>query len=182
MNPGGRARNGTARSYQEAMPSNCALTSSGLYAVKHNPAAYFSAPADRAACLRDDVPMGSTTSGAFAEAIKNDTLPTLAFVTPNLCNDTHDCAVAVGDAWLAKWVPKITASAAYARGDTAVIIAYDEPTPIPNVWITPSTRPGARATNSTNHYAALRTIEAMLGLPALGQAANATSYRTTFHL
>jgi hypothetical protein len=177
-----RAQNGSARSYQEAMPSKCALTSSGQYAVRHNPAAYFSASADRTACLRDDVPMGSTTSGAFVQAIKDDTLPTLAFVTPNLCNDTHDCPVAVGDSWLASWVPKITASAAYARGDTAIVIACDEPTPVLNVWVAPSTKPGARATYSTSHYAALRTIEEMLGLPRLGGAANAASYRTTFHL
>ncbi len=177
-----RASNGVAKSYQEAMPSNCALTSSGLYAVKHNPAAYFSAAADRAACQLDNVAMGSTTGGAFIHAIKNDALPTLAFVTPDLCNDTHDCAVDVGDRWLAKWIPKITASAAYARGDTAVVITYDEPTPVPNVWIAPSVKPGARMTNPTDHYAALRTIEEMLGLPLLAQAANAPSYRATFHL
>ena len=29
------------RAYNESMPSNCALTSSGTYAVKHNPAAYY---------------------------------------------------------------------------------------------------------------------------------------------
>jgi phospholipase C len=126
--------------------------------------------------------MGSLTSGAFASAIKNDTLPTLSFITPNLCNDTHDCAVAVGDAWLSKWVPKILASKAYARGDTAVVITYDEDGFVPNVWVSPSVRPGARFTSASNHYAALRTIEDMLGLAHLGWAAFAPSYRPAFHL
>src|SRR6266699_46178 len=30
-----------SKSYQESMPSNCALTSSGTFAVKHNPEAYY---------------------------------------------------------------------------------------------------------------------------------------------
>ena len=177
-----RTANGTARSYEESMPTNCALSGSGQYAVRHNPAAYFSSTADRAACKRDDVPMGSTTSGAFTQALSTDSLPTLAFVTPNVCNDTHDCGVDVGDRWLAKWVPMITASAAYARGDTAIVITYDEPTPVPNVWIAPSVKPGARVTIPTNHYAALRTVEEVLGLPLVAGAANAASYRTPFHL
>src|SRR5438477_3423802 len=36
-----RATGRSARSYEEAMPANCTLASTGGYAVKHNPAAYF---------------------------------------------------------------------------------------------------------------------------------------------
>src|SRR5437868_4291496 len=44
------------RSYEESMPSNCALASSGLYAVKHNPAAYYTRI--RGECRRWDIPLG----------------------------------------------------------------------------------------------------------------------------
>lgn len=34
-------------------------------------------------------------------------LPTLVFVTPDLCTDMHDCPVATGDAFIAGFVPPI---------------------------------------------------------------------------
>ncbi len=176
-----RAAGGTAKSYQEDMASNCQITSAGQYAVKHNPAAYSTGDGDRAACQRDNVPMGTTAGGPFLDDLRHDTLPTLAFVTPNLCNDTHDCPVATGDAWLAGWVPEIVGTKAWARGDTALVISYDEYTPIPNVWVAPSVRPGARADASITLYALLRTVEEMLGIKAfLGGAATSPSVRSAF--
>jgi hypothetical protein len=172
-----------ALSYEEDMPQNCALTSSGKYAVKHNPAAYFVGPTDRQACRTDNVPMGTTTTGAFINALTTDSLPAFAFITPNLCHDTHDCDVPQGDAWLSTWVPLILASAAYQSGTTALFIAWDEPTEMPFLAITPTTAPGTKATPKVNHYALLRTTEEMLGLTKwLGHAATAPSMRTMFNL
>src|SRR5437899_1578388 len=62
-----RASGGSARSYEEAMPSNCTLASTGGYAVKHNPAAYFTGGDDRTACERDNLAMGTSSEGAFAD-------------------------------------------------------------------------------------------------------------------
>src|SRR5206468_2203706 len=91
---------------------------SGTYAVKHNPEAYYTNI--RAACGTDNVPMGTTSSGAFTSALSAGTLPKFSFVTPDLCNDMHDCSVQTGDAWLQSWVPQIVASprvcASPARG------------------------------------------------------------------
>lgn len=169
-----RAAGGTAKSYQEDMPGTCALESKGGYAVKHNPAAYFSAPADRAACERDNVGI---------DAFDPDALPTFAFVTPNLCHDTHDCPVATGDQWVQGFVGKLLRSRAYARGDTVVIVWYDEYTPLPNAWIAPSIRPGSRFTTPTDQYALLRTTEDLLGLrDHVGAAADAPSMRGAFNL
>ena len=178
-----RATGRAAKSYQESMSSNCKLTSSGTYAVKHNPAAYFIGPGDREACQTDDVPMGTTSSGAFLDDLTGNNLPAFAFITPNLCNDTHDCAVSVGDAWLQGWVPMILDSVAYQAGKTAVIITYDEYTPIPNVLIAPSVTPGTKLTAAVDHYSLLRTTEEMLGIvPFLGAAASAPSMRSAFGL
>ena len=60
--------------------------------------------------------VGTPASGAFAHALKSDALATFTFVTPNLCNDTHDCPVSTGDAWLAHWWPSIVSSRAYRAG------------------------------------------------------------------
>jgi len=172
-----------ARSYEEAMPSPCALAPSGRYAVKHNPAAYYAGADDREACLRDDLALGTIDDGPFATDLRNDTLPAFAFITPDLCNDTHDCPVATGDAFLSSWVDAILASSAYRAGRTAVFVVWDEDTPMPNIVISPTTKPGTRTGDRVDHYALLRTTEEMLGLTdLLGAAANAPSMRPMFNL
>jgi phospholipase C len=169
------------RSYEETMPSNCALSSSGNYAVKHNPAAYYTGIASD--CARWDVPMGSTTSGAFASDLANNTLPAFSFVTPDLCNDDHNCPVGTGDGWLSQWLPAIFASPAYQAGRTAVFVTFDEDdssasNTVPFIAVAPSVTPGTMTALTFDHYSLLRTTEEMLGLPTtLGSAATATSMR-----
>lgn len=171
----------TEKSYQESMPGNCLLSNSGTYAVKHNPAAYYAGGSDRTACQADNVPMGTTAAGNFLNDLNSGTLPNFSFITPNLCSDTHDCSVATGDSWLQSWVPKILASSAYQSGNTALIIMWDEYTPMPNVIITPSTRPGTLSAIAFNHYSLLRTTEEMLGITTyLGGASSAASMRSAF--
>jgi hypothetical protein len=172
-----RLAGGTERSYEESMPANCALSGAGEYAVKHNPAAYFAGAGDRAACQDDDVPL--TQLGAD---LASGRLPTFSFVTPNLCDDTHDCPVATGDAWLRAWVPQFLASPAYRSGGTAIVIVYDEYTPVPNVFIAASLPPGTVVTSPVDHYALLRATEEMLGLGGfLGRAALAPDLRPSLH-
>lgn len=176
-----RASGQTERSWQEGMNGNCS-TSGTRYAPKHNPALYFWGAQDRAACAVNDVPMGSATAGPFVDALRNDTLATFNFVTPDLCNDTHNCPVATGDAFLAALVPKVVASPSYQRGETALFVVWDEDTPIPNMVVAPSVRPGTVVTTPVSHYSALRATEEMLGLPLLGAAQNAPSLRGLFNI
>jgi phospholipase C len=178
-----RTAGGTARSYEEAMPTNCQLSGSGRYAVKHNPQAYLADPADRNACQDDDVPLGDLGDGPFIDDLRADRLPTFSFVTPDLCNDTHDCDVAVGDAWLRTWIGAILNSATYAAHRTAVFIVWDEPTPMPLLVISPTTPAGATSSQPFDHYSLLRTAEELLGVPTtLGAAATATSLREAYQL
>lgn len=174
-----RDSGGSAVSYQEAMPAPCALESAGRYAVKHDPAAYYSSPDDRAACRRDDLSLGTPDAGALHDALASGDLPTFAFVTPDLCNDTHDCGIDRGDNWLATWIPALLASDAYTSGTTAVFVVWDEPSPMPFIAVAPSVRPGTTVSTRVDHYALLRTTEEMLGLtPLLGSAATAPSIRS----
>jgi phospholipase C len=177
------AAGGTARSYEEAMATNCQQGGGGRYAVKHNPQAYLSDAPDRAACQRDDVPLGETSSGALIDDLDAGRLPTFSFVTPDLCNDTHDCAVAVGDAWLRDWIGVIVSSSTYAAHRTAVFVVWDEPTPMPLLVVSPTTPGGATSSEPFDHYSLLRTTEELLGLPtSLGAASTAASLRATYHL
>ena len=186
------------RGYAEDMPSNCSRTNTTTYAARHNPAVYYTGI--KAGCSSSDVPMGTTTSGALHDALATDTLPAFSFVTPNLCHDTHDCSTAIGDSWLAGWLPLITGSSAYNAGNTAVFVVWDEGETGSNrscatnttdagcrvaaLVLSPYTRAGTRSSTLYNHYGLLRTTETLLGLPHLAHAADATTaaMRSGFHI
>jgi hypothetical protein len=164
------------RALQESMPSNCDHSDSGSYVVSHNPATYY--PNIRAQCAKQDVPLGPTP----------DISARFTFITPNACNDMHDCSVGTGDSWLSTLLPKILASRQYRSGSTAVFITWDEDDYNSNqriamIVVAPSTPVGTRSTARFDHYALLRTTEEMLGLkPLLDNAARAVSMRAVFHL
>jgi hypothetical protein len=165
---------GNWRALQESMPSNCAQHDSGDYAVRHNPAVYYTALATE--CGSRDVPLGPTpdVSAAFT------------FITPNLQHDTHDSSVATGDAWLRGFLPTLLATPQYRSGKTVVFLTWDENdgaggNHIPTIVMSPRTRGVEDATPFT-HYSLLRTTEELLGLPLLGAAATAPSMRSAFNL
>ena len=163
------------RSYEESMPFNCALSNSGSYAVRHNPAAYFTNV--RTACGQNDVPLPSAPS--FSSKY--------TFVTPNLCHDMHDCSVSTGDSWLKSFVPKILASPEYKNGNLVVFLTFDESNSsssnqVATIVVGPTVPAGTRVSTSFNHYSLLRTAESILGLPCLANACNANSMRSGFHL
>jgi phospholipase C len=129
------------------------------------------------------MPLGTTVAGPFAQALDDATLPAFSFVTPNLCNDSHDCPVKRGDVWLSVWLRRILTSRSYLAGNTALFVMWDEDGIIPNIVISPTTRPGTASTTPFDHYSLLRTTEEMLGIPThLGQAASARSMRSAFRL
>jgi hypothetical protein len=166
---------GDWKSLQESMPSNCDQQSSGQYAVKHDPAAYFTDI--RTACNAQDIPLGS----------QPDLSSAFTFVSPNLCNDMHDCPISTGDSWLSTFLPKVLASPQYRNGGTAVFVTFDEDdgsaaNHVPMFVIAPSVPVGSRSPSSFNHYSLLRTTEEMLGLEKLGAAVTAPSMRAAFHL
>lgn len=170
----------TWRAYEESMPAACAQRPSGEYAVKHNPAAYY--VGIRATCMVDDVPL----AGNLDRDIAAGTLPAFAFITPNMCDDTHSCPVRAGDTWLASWIPKILAGANYRADDTLVVLTWDEGVgagnQIPTIVVGPTVPAGIASGQRFDHYSLLRTTEQLLGLPYLGSAASAPSMVSAFGL
>jgi phosphatidylinositol-3-phosphatase len=160
------------KSLQESMPSNCSMTNSGDYAVRHNPPAYYT----NVNCADQDVPLGPTP----------DLSARFTYVTPNLCNDMHDCSVGTGDTWLAGFMPKVLASPEYQAGGTAVFITWDESgggsNHVATLVVSPYTTPGTEAATLYDHYSLLRTTEELLGLETLGNASTAPSMRGAFNL
>jgi hypothetical protein len=174
------------RSYQESMARPCALKSSHRYAVRHDPAAYYLRI--RSTLCARDVPLGTPTSGALASDLRRNRLPKFSFITPDVCNDMHDCSVGTGDAWLRRWLPVLLSSRAYRAGKTAIFITWDESeggkgNRVATIAVAPSVRRGSRTNVALDHYSLLRTTESMLNVrPLLGSAAHARSMRGPLHL
>jgi hypothetical protein len=82
----------TWKSYQENITASCGITSSGEYAAKHNPFVFF----------RDVVGSYSSPSSFctshivdysnLATDVANNNLADFIEITPNLCDDGHDCS------------------------------------------------------------------------------------------
>jgi phospholipase C len=173
------------RSYEESMPrAGFTGGSSGAYAKKHNPAAYYTKISG--AYRHNAVPLGTATAGALASDLRAGELRRYSFITPNLCHDEHDCSVATGDGWLRLWVPKIVQSPAYVSGGTALFITYDEGEGLDQrvytVVVSPYTKPATLSGARFTHYSQLRTTEGLLGLGCLGRACRATSMAGAFGL
>lgn len=180
----------SAKAYDESMPSTCYLSDSDTYAVRHNPWTYYvngKVGVQRSQCHVGDVPLGTTASGALYHDATHGTLPRFSFVTPNLCDDMHDCGVSTGDAWLQRFVPFVLAGSDYRSGHLAVVITFDESgggggNQVYTAVISPYTAPGTVNSTNFSHYSLLRTTEEILHLPLIGRAASAPSMRVAFGL
>ena len=150
-----RAAGGIPRSYVEGATTGCGTTG---VRVSHVPALYYYGGSDNTFCQTEVRPLTEFD-------VTN--LPTFALVTPNACNDGHDCGNDVVDAWLRGFLPPIFATPDYVAGTTAVLVIYDEDRPVPNLLIAQSAKAGPIA-GAASHALALHTIESMLNLPRLG--------------
>ncbi len=157
--------------YEEDMPSACSsATTSGLYALKHNPATPFASVFKDAATCSHVLPYTKFDVHA---------MPKVSFIAPNLCNDEHDCPISTGDAWL-----KANVAPMLANGAT-VALTYDEGSSsagingtsgggnIYMVVVGPGISPSVDA-GQYNHYSLLAAIEKRFGLTRLNAAATTT--------
>lgn len=178
------------KAYEESMPSNCDMTNSGEYAVRHNPPPYFTTLQN---CAKFDVPYTQ-----LAKDLSAGKLPAFSFITPNLIDDMHDGTVADGDRWLSKNLPVILNSSEYKSGSTAVFITWDEGEGgtsnrcatnttdvgchVATIVVSPTTKAGTRSATLFSHWSLLATTEKLLKLPLLDRAASAPRMLTAFNL
>jgi hypothetical protein len=155
----------TFRGYSESMPSNGYTgCSSGTYMRKHNSWVDFS---NNAAAVNLTYASFPTSYGS---------LPTVAFVTPNMCDDMHDCSIATGNTWLKN---NLDAYAQWAKTHNSLLITtFDEDNSaslnhIYTSFVGAHVKIGTSSAKIT-HYTVLRTIETAYGLSAIGGAASAS--------
>jgi phosphatidylinositol-3-phosphatase len=154
----------TFAGYAESLPApGSAECKAGKYARKHVPWVSFS-----------NIPASSSLPfSAFPQNYAS--LPTVAFVIPNLDNDMHDGSIAAGDTWLYQ---NLSQYAEWAKANNSLLIlTWDEDdntsrNQIPTVIYGANVRPGTY-NEPISHYNVLSTLEQMYGLPKLGYATRA---------
>jgi len=197
----------TWKSYQEDLPpygadgvnasdglvSNITESEPGmpqLYAVKHNPFAYFLSVQES-----DDHKLNLKSIVGF-DALYADLasghVPDLAFIAPNQCHDQHargssemgtGCsedqnAIAQGDAGLHTLINAIKASRAWKQGNNVIVVVWDEndysslPNQVVTIVDTSYAHTGFQSNVRYNHFSLLKTLEAGFGLSYLNHAAD----------
>ena len=156
------------KAYMESMPSSCDLSETSLYAVRHNPFLYYDDIRTNAAECARDVPY-SQLSGDLASVA---TTPSFGWISPNLCDDMHDCSVAAGDSWLQANVPVILSSPAFTSQRSLLVVTFDEDdgtqnNQIATVLVGAGIAPGTQSSVHYDHYSLLKTIETAWSLAPL---------------
>ena len=160
----------TFTGYAESMPSNgytgCmadpdTLPSGYLYMRKHVP-------------WPDFTKIPASVSIVYPGPLKKPP-SRFTWITPNMCNDMHDCSIGTGDGWAKKNLPKLIKWDVANNG--LLILTFDENdgaagNQIPTILIG-NVNPG-QYSQTINHYSVLRTIEDIFGLKHLGSSGSAT--------
>ena len=173
------------KAYEEDIAAGtCPLKTSGQYAAKHDPFVFFNDDTNNldpssAYCISHIVPFTQ-----LATDLQNNSVARYNFITPNLCNDMHDCSVQTGDNWLSQNVPAILGSQAYQNGG-ALFLTWDESEggdlPIGMVVVSPFAKVNYSNSVHYTHSSTLRTMEEIFGVsPLLNDAANATDLSDLF--
>lgn len=166
------------RAYMESMPSACFTGgSSGEYAKKHDPFMYFRSITQNQSQCQNVVPLS-----AMRTDLASPQAPDFIWVTPNLCDDGHDCSTATADSWLQTHLSPVLSSP-WFRQNGVVIVTWDEGSDdsgccggadggrIATIVITANQQQHLTSAQAVDHGGTLRTIERLYGLPPLGDAA-----------
>src|SRR5439155_866316 len=159
----------------------------GSYIVRHDPLQYFT-----------NINKANLTSFTqFKTDLANHALPNFSFITPNGCNDAHDCGLDVADSWLQTNIDPLVKSTYFQPGgDGLLIIVFDESSGSGGTNTTGTTDGGqvecvivspfivsAGFKSTTRHYheSVLRLMEQGLGLTAFaGSSASANNMSEFF--
>jgi phosphatidylinositol-3-phosphatase len=113
----------TWKQYAESIPSvgyigGNSTCCGGTFYTRHAPLP-FMVDAQTAAQRVNIVPFTQ-----FATDLAANTLPQYAFITPNGCDDAHDCALSTADTWLKTNIDPLIQSAAFQN--SLLLIVFDE--------------------------------------------------------
>lgn len=111
----------TWKAYEESLPSVGYISpDTSNYVRRHCPLSYFSDVVNSSAQKLHLVPFTQ-----FAKDKTNNALPQYSFITPNLCNDAHNCSLGTADKWLKNNIDPLIQSSVFQAGGLLIIV-FDE--------------------------------------------------------
>jgi acid phosphatase len=153
--------------YAESMPTSCDFNNSKKYTVRHNPFLFYPSIGGNTKQCKNQI----VSFSDFQSDLDSRSLPNYSFISPNLCNDMHNCGINTGDKWLAKNVPIILSSYAFTKKRSLLIITWDEGSKHDNrvltIFLGPAAKQGYISHRPYNHYSVLHTVEAAWDLKPL---------------
>jgi hypothetical protein len=176
------------KGYMEDMPSPCYVGNSGDYVQKHNPFIYYDdIRTNSNRCANHVVPLTQ-----FDTDLSNNQLPDFSWITPNLCNDGHDCSSSTADSFLGSEVSKILASPSFDK-NSLLIITFDEGSSgssccglpssagghIATLFISSLAKAGYQDSTSYDHYSILKMMADAWGLPYLEHVGDSSTNSIT---
>src|SRR5438552_2602631 len=122
----------TWRAYMEDMPSPCYRGAKGNYTYATNPFIYYTSIVNNSTrCAAHDIPANSGRKGLPDDNLVNalgsiSTASNYMWLTPNLCDNMHNCSISQGDNYLSKLIPLILNSYIFRTQKAALFITFDE--------------------------------------------------------
>jgi len=111
----------TWKAYAEDIPSVGYVGGDhGTFATRHVPLPYLTDVQNSTAQRQNIVPFSQ-----FAADLASNNLPNYSFVTPNLCNDAHDCPIRTFDNWLRTNIAPLLTNSQFLR-DGVLVVTWDE--------------------------------------------------------
>ena len=160
----------------------------GTYYVRHDPLQY----------MTNITKSNLTNFTQFKTDLGNHALPNFSWITPNGCDDAHDCGLSTADSWLKTNIDPLVQSTYFQPGgDGLLIISFDEDSSggscglitgtgcgghVATVIISPNiVSAGFQSKGSYEHENVLRLMAQGLGLTTFpGAAANAANMSEFF--
>ncbi|OLD02507.1 MAG: hypothetical protein AUJ07_08535 [Crenarchaeota archaeon 13_1_40CM_3_53_5] len=182
----------TWRAYMEDMPSPCYKSAAGNYTFLTNPFVFYTQIAGNSTrCAGHVIPANSGGTGLPDDNLVNalgstSTASNYMWLTPNLCDNMHNCSIGRGDNYLSKLVPLILNSYIFKTQNAALFITFDEgygryPRDyVYTVWAGPAVKTRYQASIQHSHYSLPSTIEAAWGLQPLAAKDRGSPSMTEF--
>ncbi len=171
------------RAYMESMGDPCKMTSTSLYSAHHDPFLYYDEiQKNPASCNQHVVDFDANFASDLASNVYR-----YLWITPNMCDDMHNCSLQTSDAWLQKVVTQIQQSDAY-KDKGAIFILFDEgasrapgaSAALATLVISPQLASVHTISTAFDHRSYLATVEDIFGLGRLPTTTGVTSMGAFF--
>jgi phosphatidylinositol-3-phosphatase len=168
------AQGKTWKAYEEDLPSPGYIAPNVAgYARKHCPLSFYSDVVNSPTEINNLVPFTQ-----FATDLAGNQLPNYSMISPNLCNDAHDCPLSTADTWLRNNIDPLVTSPLF-QSDGVLVIVFDESGSdntngggkVAWVVVSPKAKTGFQSTTLYQHQSTLRMTAAALGLTGFPGAA-----------